>query len=1131
MAAAVERSGLSEEPSRDFESLVTPPPSRHFSFEAFPLASPSPSPALSAYSCSTTSSIDDLSDLDHDLNSLSLEAIEEPRYHLLDNDPSASVAPVSALRDDLDPLTIDPRRLHDVSGTATPVASRSAASLRYLNHFGSPSSFTSTSTGTDAYPSLDTVLASNTSPPQPPSEDPDEIAAANGEADSFDLEDVDEEDMHADGVPAARGWRLDARQADTDQFRSKVLQLFSQELKLVGWSQDTVDPSLWPLSPKCLRLKRISGAFTNAVFFASYKPTEGIDVDSLSSAASTTRPTPPPTVLLRVYGAACEVLLSRRAELLILHTLSSLYEIGPHILGTFANGRVEEFYDCDPIQKEGMRDFGDREAFMVPTGGLIVKGREGPAHWVARRMNELHSVPLEVIKTVLEQGNLRGPSEKGFGRGIENHIMASSHRPRRKQRTRPLSSKAGSNAGWSSERNNSLTSPSMHSADSRNLMRASPAPMSASESPAANGIEYRDYSYMHRNSSAASLDSLATSYNSQSSFFGESPAMASLTSPNMSGSSGTDTPQSYFPPMSNGPVSPLALNPIGKPVSSRNSGSRGPYPGVWRRLKRWSREAAKVIELVEAFARSDSGARAVALCFSGRPSIRQEMQSGTGALSTATIGPTPGNLRNTLRCIRAIDLASLLCEIDEFKQFVRRWERREGPSRRVFSHNDAQYGNLLAIKNFPPKPIDELAQVHGGEPRSSSRSSTGEVASIPAGMPRLSSIDSGRDSNPSASIAGGSARGARPAAAPRSLSRSRIRARKAPPPHHRVVVIDFEYSGPNPRGYDIANHFQEWRADYHHPSLSWSLMHHGSYPDEQQRRKWLRAYVEQGRLLRMGGKFSKAAPAGLETPTDMALPPPVSTMQRPAANAAIKGPITTERPSAPVTPISGAAQVSALERSSGERSRPAMPQQASSTSKIIASANGSQSRRGSTSGSSTHSSNEAASTAAPLRTLRHKGSQDSVSTSSWQAPPSGSLRAVGVGGATPSTGPITPVSPTMDASASPQILALTNLDASIEKEVDRLEREVMLWSPATHAVWGLWGIVFAQEEVEAVLKRAIAEAEGDASGDSVLGDAKTDSIYEAGSAESFDNLRYALGRIELFRQEFRQLVEIGNENI
>ncbi|KAJ9474289.1 Choline kinase [Pseudozyma hubeiensis] len=1085
-------------------------------FDPFRSPSPTPSPALSAYSYASTSSADEFSDQDQDpdLNALSLEEIDEPRYHLAVDTVGSQDQPFLA-HGGLTHADLDPRQSGLPSGAATPIASQSSASLRFMETSRTGSSPSPTRSGLSAFSSLYRRLSprhaseasdssshiTSTDPdttaqrPSPPESD-EEHAEREADADGFDTLDVDEEDMHADGIPAARGWRLDARQADTKQFRAKVLQLFSDQLCLLGWTQETVDPSLWPLDPEQLGLKRISGAFTNAVFFASYQIPE--------SARSNVPP--PPTVLLRVYGASSEALLSRRAELLILHTLSSLYEIGPHILGTFANGRVEEFYDCDPIQKEGMRDFGDREAYMLPGGSLVVKGREGRAHWVARRMNELHSVPLEVMRTVLEQGNLRGPSEKGFGRGIEDHIMASSHRPRRRVRHRRQSSvmdKAGS-------------SPPVYGLDNRGVVRASPAPMGPDEVSSTDSMDARpSYAFSHRNSSAVSLDSLATSYNSQSSFFGESPAMTGVTSPSLSGSSATDTPNSYFPPVTDGPMSPLALAPQGR-SSNKPKSSRGPYPGVWRRLKRWSREAAKVIELVDRFAKTESGAKAIAMCFSGHLSIRQEMQSGSDALTTATVGPTPGNLRNTLRAIRAIDLISLIRQIEEYKRFVRKWERREGPSRRVFAHNDAQYGNLLAIKHMNTSAAS-LTTAQTEQRMRDARSPSVEVPSIPAGMPRLASHDSRRDS--AASVAGPQS-----PIAMRSKSRSRINFKKAPPLHHRIVVIDFEYASPNPRGYDIANHFQEWRADYHHATLSWSLTHHGTYPDEQQRRKWLRAYVEQGRLLRMGGRATKggpgasAPPAVGDVPGDIALPPAVASLQYPSSDTAIKGPITAEKPSAPVTPGTGAAQMAALEKSSGERNRPAMSQNSSNASGSI--------RRGSTSGPSSHGVEKQLN-----KSLARRGSIESISSSSWQAPSSGALRAVNPSAPSTPANCLGAASPFLEGSASPQVLALASLDASIEKEVDRLEREVHLWSPATHAVWGLWGIVFAKEELESVLARAKAEADGQQVDETVLSEKSTQTVASAGCAETFDNLRYALGRIELFRQEFEQLKQIGIDGI
>ncbi|WWC95026.1 hypothetical protein V866_001878 [Kwoniella sp. B9012] len=63
------------------------------------------------------------------------------------------------------------------------------------------------------------------------------------------------------------------------------------------------------------------------------------------------------------------------------------------------------------------------------------------------------------------------------------------------------------------------------------------------------------------------------------------------------------------------------------------------------------------------------------------------------------------------------------------------------------------------------------------------------------------------------------------------------------PEHHRYVVIDFEYAAPNARGYDIANHFHEWRANYHHPTHSHSLKPHFPYPTLEERQDFYRAYL------------------------------------------------------------------------------------------------------------------------------------------------------------------------------------------------------------------------------------------------------------------------------------------------
>jgi len=67
------------------------------------------------------------------------------------------------------------------------------------------------------------------------------------------------------------------------------------------------------------------------------------------------------------------------------------------------------------------------------------------------------------------------------------------------------------------------------------------------------------------------------------------------------------------------------------------------------------------------------------------------------------------------------------------------------------------------------------------------------------------------------------------------------RPREGQPSHHNIIVVDFEYAAPNPAAYDIANHFQEWTADYHSPEPH--ILHPDRYPTAEQRRNFYLAYL------------------------------------------------------------------------------------------------------------------------------------------------------------------------------------------------------------------------------------------------------------------------------------------------
>lgn len=65
--------------------------------------------------------------------------------------------------------------------------------------------------------------------------------------------------------------------------------------------------------------------------------------------------------------------------------------------------------------------------------------------------------------------------------------------------------------------------------------------------------------------------------------------------------------------------------------------------------------------------------------------------------------------------------------------------------------------------------------------------------------------------------------------------------------HHSLAVIDFEYAGPNPRAFDIANHFCEWMADYH-KSPSHKL-DPAFYPSLKETNNFLEEYIYYGKII------------------------------------------------------------------------------------------------------------------------------------------------------------------------------------------------------------------------------------------------------------------------------------------
>ena len=88
-------------------------------------------------------------------------------------------------------------------------------------------------------------------------------------------------------------------------------------------------------------------------------------------------------LLLRIYGPQVEHLIDRESELQILTRLARK-RIGPRLLGTFSNGRFEEFLHAEPLTSKELRN---------PETSVQI----------AKRMRELHE-GIDLLKKEREAG-------------------------------------------------------------------------------------------------------------------------------------------------------------------------------------------------------------------------------------------------------------------------------------------------------------------------------------------------------------------------------------------------------------------------------------------------------------------------------------------------------------------------------------------------------------------------------------------------------------------------------------------------------------------------------------------------------------------------------------------------------
>ncbi|KAL1856190.1 hypothetical protein Plec18170_004059 [Paecilomyces lecythidis] len=159
-------------------------------------------------------------------------------------------------------------------------------------------------------------------------------------------------------------------------FKLEILRIV-HTLRIKGWRRVSLENSA------DIEVTRLSGALTNAVYVVA--PPKELPPKSADASPVLVPRRPPPKLLLRIYGPQVEHLIDRENELQILRRLGKKH-IGPRVLGTFNNGRFEEFFNARTLTPVDLR---------IPE----------TSKQIAKRMRELH----EGIE-LLEEERTGGPS-------------------------------------------------------------------------------------------------------------------------------------------------------------------------------------------------------------------------------------------------------------------------------------------------------------------------------------------------------------------------------------------------------------------------------------------------------------------------------------------------------------------------------------------------------------------------------------------------------------------------------------------------------------------------------------------------------------------------------------------------
>ncbi|KAI0130130.1 kinase-like domain-containing protein [Xylariales sp. AK1849] len=196
-------------------------------------------------------------------------------------------------------------------------------------------------------------------------------------------------------------------------FKNDVIRI-AHTLRIKGWRRIPLN------SGANIDVERLSGALTNAVYVVS--PPK--DVDGISEPGKK----PPAKLLLRVYGAQVENIIDRENELSVLRRLARK-KIGPRLLGTFENGRFEQFFNAITLTPDHLRE-PDTSKKLAKRMRELHDGIElldeekdaGPGvfknwdHWLENTAKVITFLDKKILSGDL--GPVRGPADAWKTRGL-----------------------------------------------------------------------------------------------------------------------------------------------------------------------------------------------------------------------------------------------------------------------------------------------------------------------------------------------------------------------------------------------------------------------------------------------------------------------------------------------------------------------------------------------------------------------------------------------------------------------------------------------------------------------------------------------------------------------------------------